>query len=373
MTLSVTIDPVDFHRLVFSELVTLARAIAFLWARPPRSPDALRPDPAERAVNGAQRRFIIDTSSVDLLLGLRQEVMTQYVSITPIRAAEPRPLPNWLPLHVREQILGFSLPGGVHRFAGTEPWGDIVVWIRRGDYMVAEVYQEFPETLAYYLDITDGDHWTANMLVDVYTHFNADMAYFVEQKGMSPTDARSEIRRINNEVFKLVLEGAVSVLTTGAGITAANNAMRAMAPKIVAVAKRAMPVRITPVGGKVNVGGGFETPDRTNLNPIRRGSGGPETGIPNHVRARMEDMDEIFEAGSVEDIFSSKLRYHDFDWPRATQAAATTMRPGGKVFMNVWCGSEAEADAIAAAFRKAGFQRAWVEGHGPGTIIHAVR
>jgi hypothetical protein len=42
-----------------------------------------------------------------------------------------------------------------------------------------------------------------------------------------------------------------------------------------------MPIR--PVNGKVNVGGGHETLNMTNLNPVKPGSGGPSSGIPIHV------------------------------------------------------------------------------------------
>jgi hypothetical protein len=374
MALSVTIDPADRSRLVFSQPVTLAQAIAFLWALPPTSRSALRADPTECCKASAQRRFIIDTADVDALLGLRQDLMNEYVSITPIQGSQPPPIPGWIPVNVREQILGFSLPDGTTRFPGTAPWGAIVVWVRHGSYMRAEVYQEFPTTMSYYLDITQGDQWTATLLLSTYTQYNTDMRYFVEQKGLSPSEARSELSRINNEVLKLVLEGAVAMMSAGSAVTATNNAMRAMAPRIIATAERtaSMP-RIRPLNGQVNVGGGFETPDMTNLNPIKAGSGGPAYNIPNHVRAPMEAMDDIFEPGSVDYVMSSKVRFHDFDWPRAAQAAANVMRRRGTVFMNVWCSTDDEALAIVAAFKKAGFESASAEGHGPGTIIHAVR
>ena len=374
MTLSVTIDPTDRSRLVFSQLVTLAQAIVFLWPLPPKQA-ALRPDPAERTVKGAQRRFIIDTSSQNALMGLRLDVMNQYLSITPIQAKEPAPLPAWLPLHVRERILSFSLFDGVHRFAGTDPWGDIVVWIKRGSHcMRVEAYQEFPEAVEYYLGFTDGDHWTANLLLDVYTQFNADIRYFVEKKAMSPSEARGEIRRINNEVFKLVLEASATIMATGATISAMNSTMRLISPKIAAVARRSVPrVRLKPLNGKVNVGGGGEKPGMTNLNPIKPGSGGPTSGIPDHVRASMEEMDQIFEPGSVTYVTSVKVRVDDFNWPRAAKAASNVMPPGGKVFMNVLCDADEEAFAIVAAFESAGFQRAWKQDSGPATIIHAIR
>jgi hypothetical protein len=373
---SVTIDPADRTRLVFSQPVTLAWAIAFLWAMPPRSANALRPDPAELAVAGAQRRFILDTSDQNALMGLRQELMNQYLAITPIQAKEPAPLPAWLPLHVREQILGFSLPDGVHRFAGTEPFGDIVVWVRRASnnsYLRAEAYQEFPETIEYYLAFTDGDHWTANILFDVFTRFNAEMSYFVEEKGLSPSEARAEIHRINNEVFKLILEACATIMSTGASISAITSTMRSLSPRILDAARRSMrPPRIRPVNGEVNVGGGFETPGITNLNPIKPGSGGPQSGIPNHVRGYMEEMDDIFEPGSVMKMISVKLHVDDVNWTRAAQAAFNVMPPGGKVRMNVLCGDD-EGATVVQAFQQAGFREVRQDGFGPATMIIATR
>ncbi|HJQ57992.1 MAG TPA: hypothetical protein VJ890_13870 [Vineibacter sp.] len=357
--------------------MTLAQAIAFLWSTPPKSPSALRPDPAEQATTGgAQRRFIIDTGNQDALLNLRADLMRQYISVTPIRAAQPAPLPAWLPAHVREQVLGFALPSTVTRFAGSEPWGDIVVWIRRasdGSYMVAEAYQDFPATIDYYLGFTDGDHWQANLLLDVYTRFNAEMRYYVEQKGMSPSLARAEIGRINNECLKIVLEACATIMSSAASASATIATMRSLSPRIIDAAKRiGWRIRIRPVNGKVNVGGGYETPHITNLNPIKRGSGGPTSGIPNHVHGWMEQMDEIFVPGSVLEVCGYKLLFDDFDWPRAAQAAAKVMPPGGKLRMNVMDVDE-EAEFMVTVFEQAGFARAWIEDFGPTATINAIR
>ena len=65
--------------------------------------------------------------------------------------------------------------------------------------------------------------------------------------------------------------------------------------------------KIKPVNGAVDVGGGGEIPEVTNLNPIKPGSGGPSSGIPNHVRGGMEDMDTIFEPGSVDKMSLSTI------------------------------------------------------------------
>jgi hypothetical protein len=83
----------------------------------------------------------------------------------------------------------------------------------------------------------------------------------------------------------------------------------------------------------VDVGGTGNIKNATNLNPVKPGSGGQETGIPNHVKGSMEEMDTFFEPGSVKTMYSQRLRYGDVDWPKATQAAAKVMPPGGKVSM----------------------------------------
>ena len=127
---------------------------------------------------------------------------------------------------------------------------------------------------------------------------------------------------------------------------------------------------IRPLGGKVNVGGGHETPTVSNLNPIKVGSGGPSRGIPNHVPGSMEEMDQIFAPGSVTLMMSSRLRFGDVDWARATSAAAKVMAPGGKVEMNVWC-QGLEGLEIKMAFQRAGFKNVWIAGTDVGTMLYA--
>jgi len=134
------------------------------------------------------------------------------------------------------------------------------------------------------------------------------------------------------------------------------------------------PPKIQPVNETVNVGGGGEVADVTNLNPVKAGSGGPSSGIPNHVPLGMEKMDSVFKPGSVKVMISNRLRYGDVDWQLGTQAAAKVMPSGGKVSMNVWTQSKQEVDALKAAFQKAGFKDVKVVGPpGPGTMLEAVR
>jgi hypothetical protein len=132
-------------------------------------------------------------------------------------------------------------------------------------------------------------------------------------------------------------------------------------------------VRIRPVNGTVNVGGGLEPEARsgcTNLNPINPNSGGPSAGIPNHVRAGFEDIGDIFEPGSVTRIFSRRLRFVDVRWQQAATGSATVMAPGGTLDLNVWTQSPQEVSTLIRSFQQAGFRNVAGNGYvGPGTVI----
>jgi hypothetical protein len=131
--------------------------------------------------------------------------------------------------------------------------------------------------------------------------------------------------------------------------------------------------KIRPVNDTVDVGGTGNIKNATNLNPVKPGSGGQESGIPNHVKGTMEEMDTFFEPGSVKTMYSQRLRYGDVDWPKATQAAAKVMPPGGKVSMNVWTQTDQEVAALKDAFQRAGFKNVRIIGDGSGTMVEAVR
>ena len=358
--------------LTFNRPVTPTEASVFLFGNAGRA-HLLKPVGAA-GPSGAQR-YVLETRNVEAIMSLRPDVRDAVIRGGVLRSnAAPYDMPNWVPGNVKEDIRSGRVPRGVTRYKTQGDWGDIVVW--KGNASV-EIYQEFPGHAKFYEGIA-GDGQQARLLHFAYTQYNKDMQYFVETKGMSPDNARSEIRRINEEVFKLILEGAVALLTTGASITQVSNAMAANARQVADATKRwsrmiasAAP-KLRPLNGKVNVGGGFETPNMTNLNPVKPGSGGPTTDIPNHVVGGMEQMDELFEHGSVEFMMSSKLRYVDVNWEHATRAAANAMGPGGRVEMNVWC-SGSEAAELKAAFERAGFRNVTITGDGVGTMLSATR
>jgi hypothetical protein len=144
-------------------------------------------------------------------------------------------------------------------------------------------------------------------------------------------------------------------------------------------AKPPRPPRIRPVNGTVNAGGGLEAEAQagcTNLNPVNPNSGGASSGIPNHIRAGLEDIGDIFEPGSVTRIFSRRLRFGDVQWQQAATGSARVMAPGGTLDLNVWTQSQEEVDILIGAFRRAGFRDVTnVDPHlgkgfiGPGTVI----
>ena len=133
---------------------------------------------------------------------------------------------------------------------------------------------------------------------------------------------------------------------------------------------------VKPVNEEISVGGGTENPNVSNLNPIKPGSGGPVRGIPNHVLGSMEEMDQLFVAGSAKRLTSSRLRFNDVDWSRGTKAAAKVVAPGGRVAMNVWTQFESETATLEKAFTEAGFKEVKVVRvglDGSSTMVFAVR
>jgi len=132
---------------------------------------------------------------------------------------------------------------------------------------------------------------------------------------------------------------------------------------------------LVPLNGRINVGGGLEigSDSATNLNPIVAGTGGPTSGIPNHVLGRFEEMGSLFEPGSANLILSNRLPFGTVSWADAAQGAYSTLESGGELSLNVWTNSASQTEAIVSAFESAGFQGVRTIGSGPGTIIIGVK
>lgn len=382
---TVSVAPRTFaKKLSFNTPVTPAECSTYLFGNATRAAVC---QPTGVAMGGKYREFILDTRNVETVMAMRNDIRNAIVQGSVLTSAgNPYDMPKWIPATIQQDIKSGRLKQGVTRYPTVGEWGDIVVW--RGNVSV-QVYQEFPSDKAYY-DRIDGDRGDGHLLHFAYTQYNQDMKYFVEQRGMSPDDARGEIRRINDEVFKLVLGAAATIMSSGAASAQVMNMMRASGAQVTAAVRRsprylnkpaggassaATAERIVPLNGKVNVGGGGgpkEPAGYTNLNPIKAGSGGPSSGIPNHLQGSMEEMAELMQPQSVSEMISNRLRFIDVNWARATAAAAKVIKPGGKVSMNVWCSAE-EAVQLEAAFKSAGFKDVKTFGSGTGTMLTAVR
>jgi len=273
MSLHANIDPFNPALIVFNEPVTVSQAMTYLWGSTPLSSsyqNPLRPDPGEPAQNGMQRRFLVNLEYPGLLLQIQVPHISQYyqarqqqnVPQTPTAAT----LPAWVPLAVQESILSGALRNRVTHFQGARPWGDIVVWRHvSGVRTDIQVYREFPETLDFYLQIADRDRRVARILQRVYTEFNRDMRYYVEQHGFSPERAREEIRKVNDQCLLLVLEAAVMLLSAGVGIQAVRNTMRANAERMAGAARQG--TRSARPGA--NLGAAFREAQQTMATRVR--------------------------------------------------------------------------------------------------------
>lgn len=132
---------------------------------------------------------------------------------------------------------------------------------------------------------------------------------------------------------------------------------------------------VKPVNGIVNVGGALEEGSAkfTNLNPIVEGTGGATRGIPNHIKAGFEQIDQVIVEGSASKIISRRLPSETVDWPRSALGAYKVLKPGGLVRMGVAQHGTDDSAAIVAAFQKAGFKNVKVVGEGMETLVLAER
>ncbi len=380
MSLQAHIDPVDSGRLIFSLPLNLTEATQYLWAKPPAKSTVLRPDPSEHAHHGRQHRFLIDTSDMDVLLSLQHGLGNEYVKrIKPIPVAGKFELPGWLTPAARAAIISNKLPTGATRFPGHAPWGDIVVWRSRSSI---QMWRYFPDGMDFYLSLAHGDKDTARTLHDFYVQFNRDMKEFIEDRGLDPDNARSEVRRVNEEVFKLVIEGVVGVMAAGSAMSGMHNIMRHTAERVVQTAertgylstKRAAQVaegfvqRVKKAVGRVvvNIGGAGEEAEAINVNP---NSGMSRKRIPNLVQASAEELGELFERGTVDEIVSNRLPHRVILWRPTLEGAARVLRPGGKIFIRMY-GAGEDTKVIVPLLKELGFRDIQDIG---GVVIQAIR
>lgn len=142
------------------------------------------------------------------------------------RREMPYRLPDWIPPDVQRRC--WAMPPGVHRIDVAPPAGQLVIWVSVSVFgKEIQAYQEFPDSPAFYAAITQGNAASARLLREVMTQYNRDMRHFVEDLGYSPYDARQELRRINDEIFRMIMESSAEVFTmTSDAVTLGNSIAR---------------------------------------------------------------------------------------------------------------------------------------------------
>jgi tetratricopeptide (TPR) repeat protein len=228
----------DPNRVLFNLPITREQAVAFLWEGRLRPADAVfRPagDPLElgraesvgpRLVETADRywTFFLDRTFPILSELMRPETASLFPYLRPGERGALSALPDWVPVGLRNATQTRDVPfgpDGVHiaRWTGTPyPFGNAIGWMRRsGRRLELEAFLEYPWGFEYYLDVADGNESVARLLYETCREINADVWFLVEQRRYSPRAALAELARINAEILALIVEGAVSLLSLGAG------------------------------------------------------------------------------------------------------------------------------------------------------------
>ena len=135
--------------------------------------------------------------------------------------------------------------------------------------------------------------------------------------------------------------------------------------------------KLRPVNGTVNIGGGGEVANVTNLNPMID-KGGPQNpwAVPNLVKNKGEHIGEIFEQGSIAKLRGFNLP-ESLGWDQLAQGAHQAMAPGGDVMLHFWPTRGFDPNVVGNAFEAAGFKNVMVIlAGGPGSntfILRAIR
>ncbi|MER5227210.1 hypothetical protein [Streptomyces flaveus] len=219
------------NHVVANPRMTRQQAIGWLFegrADPPES--RFRPDPAEGQPGSPQRRFLFDVTPEEFVEA-RQEFKDRY-HLDGSGWSRQELMPAWMPDEIREEIVRLEEAGVFRRavlpslrtFPGTAPWGKIVAWAGIDEHGRPswEFFNYYPTIPEFYERLPGVGARDARLIRYVFTCWNDDMRYFVEDRKMRPQAARDELRRIWGEVLKGVVEGAMNIVTTGAGISAVN-------------------------------------------------------------------------------------------------------------------------------------------------------
>jgi hypothetical protein len=168
----------------------------------------------------------------------RAQPSTEAAARATARPSAWRQAPAWAPAEAHRAIAANSLAAGVHRFPAPYLYGyrsDVLVWVERTPGRVQYQFrQEFPSEPGFYEEyarrrgLTDSQR---RLVQEVLVHANEDFWSLIRPDRQDPRsilDAREELRRINDQIFRLILGGSAAVVAAGAGITGVSNAARSV-------------------------------------------------------------------------------------------------------------------------------------------------
>jgi hypothetical protein len=165
-----------------------------------------------------------------------------------------------------------------------------------------------------------------------------------------------------------VIKGVLGVMATGSAMSGMHNIMRHTAERVVRTAERTgysstnraartaagLVQRVKNAVRRVvvNIGGVGEEAGAINLNP---NLAAPRKGIPNLIQAGAEDLGELFEQATVDEIVSNRLPPNTIYWRQTLPGAARVLRPDAKIIIR-FQGVGEDAKVIMPLLKELGFR-----------------
>lgn len=221
-----------------------------------------------------------------------------------------------------------------------------------------------------------------NNIVDNESTYATESWTTTEQKYELITDVNGVV--LLNTGYDLVglqsAEGALLVigLVYGAANLIANTGIagiRSLVRRFVSKESRGlngaeMAMRIRRGGKRVvaNLGGVGEEEGAINLNPNLVA---PRKGIPNLVQRPAEEIGDVFDPNSIDDIVSNRLPPNTIDWKKVLPGARKVLKPGGSITIS-FQGIGEDAAVILDQLKKLGFQKI-EDVLGKGAVVKAIR
>jgi len=154
---------------------------------------------------------------------------SEAIETEPVVEPTPLDLPDWIPPRARQaielndydMIANREVRDGLYQFpdAGDGPFGDVIVWTEDmgSGYRAVEAFQMYPDDPSYYRQFAEDSEFQVKVFHDVFTQFNHDLWWYVNDRGLSISQARVRIRENAKEHLKLVFQAAVGLFEAGFG------------------------------------------------------------------------------------------------------------------------------------------------------------